>query len=198
LHPLQDMANVRALPIDREDWQQTFARAAAFSLALLACIFPVRLSGAISAGPILSCVQNWSLAVLCSAAAIFGWGAAVRGYVFPRGFDWNYARATAILFGITLAALSTIVLLRSAAAETDAPYLRLLDMAGGLVLPMASGVALIMLPYISLRGIRRTARVLSACCLLASLFFTTQLLRAHNAPKAEPHGSHRVHGLSVA
>ena len=119
-------------------------------------------------------------------------------------------RGTALLFAITVGGFSVILLLRAELLNVGlgghSPVLlrciHMLDLAAALILPMVSGFTLVMLPYVSLRGMRRAAKLLAGGCLLALslLAVTTRVSAVHAAPQGttNPIDRPRPQGRSFA
>jgi hypothetical protein len=177
-----------------EDWQQTFASMAVFSLLLFASTALFRYPGCLgqfAPAPILDGLRNWAIILVTVALSLYAWRAWIRHSSWRRRVDM---RGTALLFGITLSALCAIVTVRTAlsniglgARSLVIPHcIQALDFAGSLIVPMASTFLLIMLPHISLGTLRTAAKLLTVCCLLAiaALLFTTHATTVHAAPKA--------------
>jgi len=186
---------------DSEFSQPAFARITAFSVLLLAAILSMRvLSGLGShiwardfiAGPILRDVQN-SAVILLVIGFLSGCWRAIKSRCDLRTAYSQIDYGLPVLFaGMTLVVLTAILYMRAVAldlpnhalAASAAGYVAALDFAGGLLVPIGSVVALVILPDISTKRVRRAGPVLALGCLLctAALGLSFQMPKMHGAP----------------
>ncbi len=133
--------------VDREDWRQTFARMALFSLVLLAVTGFIHVLGGLShdgwirelmEGSILRSVQNWAWMFLAVAIPPYCWLTVSMGRRSTR------IQPNEILFllAMTLGMLAAILLLRGCMLHLASSrygfasgLLPVLDLAGGLGCP---------------------------------------------------------------
>jgi hypothetical protein len=149
-----------------EDWRQTFAGMMLFGCLMLLSTIPLR---AAASGPIVAGIRNCALVFLGVSLPLYGWQSARRRSAVADGPAlWH----TTLLFANAAAALGAILLLRAAALKVHyIGCVSALDLAGGLLLPAAAGIALVMLPYISRTALRNSALVGAAGCRAATMTF---------------------------
>lgn len=200
---------------DREDWHQTFARMALFSMVLLAVTAFIHVLGGFRhdgwvhefmEGSILRSTQNWALMLLGVAIPPYCWLIVSMG----RGLARIHTDGFLLLLAMTLGVLAVILLMRGGMLQLASSgyglarwVLPMLDLAGGLAVPMVSSFTLIMLPCIPLRKLRCAAKTLGTCCLLtvAVLELTIWAAAAHTARKGSTvHQVDRpvIHGRTLA
>jgi hypothetical protein len=200
---------------DREDWRQTFARMAFFSLVLLAVTAATRVLGGfrhdawireLMEGSILRSIQNWAWMFLAVAIPPYCW----LTVSMRRGSTRICADGLLLLLAMTLGVLASILLLRGGMrqlASSGYGFARsippILDLAGGLAVPMVSGFTLIMLPCISPRKLRGAAKILGTCCVLTVAvleltIWAAAALTARKGPTVHPVSRPAIHGRTLA
>jgi hypothetical protein len=179
-----------------EAWEQTLGRLVFYSLTVLAVTSAVRVVDPMEASSILIPVQNWAMLVAAAALPAWLWRLARRQRAgVPRSLRFDLQR-TFLFLGVTFGVFGAIFSLHAGLKAVVFHYrsalaincISTLDVFGGLVAPMAAGVALVMLPYISLRRIRQAAKLSALFCILAAagVQLTIWALEAHAAPAGTP------------
>lgn len=197
--------------VDSEFSQPASAGITVFSILLLAAILSFRVLSGLGAhnwardffaGPILRDVRNSAVILLVIGLLSGCWGAIQCRGDLPGAYGRiDYGRP-ALFAGMTLMVLMAILSMRAGALDIGAQstavsttvYVEALDFAGGLLVPIGSVVALVLVPDFSIKRLCRASPVLALGCLLciAALRLSFQIPkncmapRWHNEPFATP------------